>query len=336
MLLKSRKGRSIYECDIVLADLGTSHFKKINSCQQDISDGDSHGTYAYGRFSSATLAILILNKNDLGAPEAHRIHKFSSLPLTVKQNVDIWSLGCVYSEVAVWIAHGWKKVEEYQLQRQREVAQKLSPEDGDLFHDGENPLEAVKTSHRNFKLSRRVDDFITEKVLDLIDSEMLIKHEYRRNAMQLSGTAQVIIRGARKELARFHAGTISQNHEIKAWTTSPILHLGPLNFDPRPGPSSPPNPVSPENSQLDEVRDLPPSHENHYFEPSAKVDAVSIESVERGKDREEPPILTVEKALKWRREKKWKMNAVLPDQHLLEDLRNRDHASPSTVLTFSY
>ena len=47
--MKSREVASSYNCDIVLADLGTSHFKQSTADQQDTSDQDTHGTYSYGK-----------------------------------------------------------------------------------------------------------------------------------------------------------------------------------------------------------------------------------------------------------------------------------------------
>ncbi|KAL1635093.1 hypothetical protein SLS56_001845 [Neofusicoccum ribis] len=70
-----------------LSDLGLSHFKKSKG--KEAADGDTYGTRTYG------------------APECFRVDGVvGSLNISVKQNVDIWSLGCVWSEAAVWVISG--------------------------------------------------------------------------------------------------------------------------------------------------------------------------------------------------------------------------------------
>lgn len=261
-----------------------------------------------------------------GAPEAHRLGpKFSDLRLSVKQNVDIWSLGCVFSVVATWITHGWKKVEEYQHQRRQEVARKLRQEDGDLFHDGEDPLEAVHSSHENVKLSARRNDFITVKVLDIVIAEMLKKHQYQLSAMQLCGKAEMVISQARAELVSYLAP--SPDRESKTWTGSPILGVpSPLNFDPQRRLSVLPQCDQSENNGIIDGRNSPHSDEHHHTKPSSEATHAVVQSNGKSQDLEEPPSISVAHVRRWRAEKKWKLNAALPEKELLEGLRDRDNA----------
>ena len=48
ILVKSRNDASIYGCHFLIADLGLTHFKKVVHPEQDTSDKDAGGTYAYG------------------------------------------------------------------------------------------------------------------------------------------------------------------------------------------------------------------------------------------------------------------------------------------------
>ncbi|KAL6716241.1 hypothetical protein ACLMJK_005807 [Lecanora helva] len=220
ILVKSRQGASIFDSDVILASFTCSHFKQIARNQFDTADKDSHGTYAYG------------------APETFR--KEFNTPLYVEQDVDIWSLGCVYSVVASWITAGWGKVEEYRLQRQTEVEQKLGLSHGDLFHDGQIPLEAVRSNHENVKLNHRIDDFITVKVLDLIMTNMLKTQGHRLNADQLYFEAQTIVTEARADLQKFWSSSSPSEGQtgVRSHRSNPSMLNKTLDVSRRPSVSS--------------------------------------------------------------------------------------------------
>src|ERR1700730_2712366 len=57
------------------------------------------------------------------------------------QAVDIWSLGCIYSEAAMWIADGYSGVVDYRRQRIAETDKVPHFKGGDCFHDGERVLK---------------------------------------------------------------------------------------------------------------------------------------------------------------------------------------------------
>ena len=48
----SREGRSVYDADFKLADLGLSHFKHHHPASGDVTDQDTFGTSAYGEYPS--------------------------------------------------------------------------------------------------------------------------------------------------------------------------------------------------------------------------------------------------------------------------------------------
>ena len=117
-----------------------------------------------------------------GAPESRR-YDSSELgePRLVTPSVDVWSLGCVFSEVAVWIANGWTSVVGYRYNRREECSRKLHAKVGDLFHDGTKVLDAVRSAHAG-----TVHDTVSYWIIgDLVDT-MLVPSIQRPSAKNLA------------------------------------------------------------------------------------------------------------------------------------------------------
>ena len=118
----------------------------------------------------------------LGAPETFRSHgDTSSIPLQITKAVDIWSIGCVFSEVSVWAHHGWKRVVEYRRQRKAEVEAEGGGEGEHVFHFDGNLLDAVNNIHEDMLGKKTTKDFITRSVLDRLVTDML-QHNARPDA----------------------------------------------------------------------------------------------------------------------------------------------------------
>ena len=150
------------------------------------------------------LAVYMLTQG-AGAPETFRIGtKMQTIALAVTPAVDVWSLGCIYSECATWIGLGRSRVKEYQRQRRKELKELYKRDLGDLFHDGHKPLEAVKHNHTNVKKNCRREDFVTTKVIDDIIVFMMWEvKEHRSNAQQLCGASERVLNAAQADLKAF-------------------------------------------------------------------------------------------------------------------------------------
>ena len=96
----------------------------------------------------------------------------------VKQNVDIWSLSCVFSEVATWVFGGWHQLEEYRLRRVQETERRFRKRE-DCFHDDYDLLMTVKQSHDDI-ISRSADDPITPEVVKTLIYDMMLPREADR------------------------------------------------------------------------------------------------------------------------------------------------------------
>jgi hypothetical protein len=137
-----------------------------------------------------------------GAPECCRSNELIERNgLRVSQKVDIWSLGCVYSEAAVWIVLGPEGIERYRQERKKATEQiKPAFNGGDCFHDGEKVLDIVLQMHRHVQGITRGGDYITGKVLEIMVMEMLGPWSARPSAEQLRTKSQRIISEANERL----------------------------------------------------------------------------------------------------------------------------------------
>lgn len=136
----------------------------------------------------------------LGAPETYRSHESSdSAPLQVTKAVDMWSIGCVFSEVAVWAHHGWKRVDEYRRRRSDEIETKGGAAGEYIFHWDGSLLDAVDNIHQDMLAKNTVKDLLTRSVLDRLVVDML-QHESRPYAKFVFDRSKRLIKECEKRL----------------------------------------------------------------------------------------------------------------------------------------
>jgi hypothetical protein len=120
--------------------------------------------------------------------------------LHVKQSVDVWSLGCVYSEVAVWVVRNKRDLERYRQNRQDETRRIYNFRDGGCFHNGKEMLQSVNNMHAQVFEDVRGSDHVTKSVIKKMIDEMLDNVEGRPTAVQLWSKCQKILQDAETKL----------------------------------------------------------------------------------------------------------------------------------------
>lgn len=95
-------------------------------------------------------------------------------PPMVSKNIDVWSLGCVFSEAATWVVLDTPGVLQYD--RIRRVAHAKLNNESDAFH---NVLKHVNEWHEYLRSAARGTDPFTSHVLDLVDAHMLVAADKR-------------------------------------------------------------------------------------------------------------------------------------------------------------
>ncbi|KAL8702872.1 MAG: hypothetical protein Q9201_003963 [Fulgogasparrea decipioides] len=115
------------------------------------------------------------------APETLRPDMMvGSFPVQVKPDVDVWSVGCVLSEAAVWSKFGWRRVREYRNRRREEVKKMRNWEGEYIFHDGTEVLSTVRGIHKHIMKEARELDQVTVEILRHVDVGMLLKEQEPR------------------------------------------------------------------------------------------------------------------------------------------------------------
>lgn len=118
--------------------------------------------------------------------------------------IDIWSLGCVFSEALVWAVYGEERLAKYRTLRSTEIDQVNGLKEagyGTCFHNGREMLSAVATMLKNACNDRRHHDYVSEALARMIE-RMLQPPQYRLDAMQVYNECQQVLRGAEEKLSR--------------------------------------------------------------------------------------------------------------------------------------
>ena len=151
---------------------------------------------------------------------------------------DIWSLGCIYSEAAIWIADGYTGLEEYRYQRQVEASSTCPIPSIDTFspfHNGTEILQSVLDAHTDIEDRLRRSDNTSKNVLDTMVQEMLWEED-RPSARALLRKADIVLMkakqksgvGAKKESEMVRPGSRHRNEYPPPQLPSPTQPLPPL------------------------------------------------------------------------------------------------------------
>ncbi|KAL8938633.1 MAG: hypothetical protein Q9211_003117 [Gyalolechia sp. 1 TL-2023] len=179
ILVVSRNNASPYDCDFKIADFGLAHFQRFGTSTRDATDKDQHGSNAYS------------------APEAYRSTASERERLQVPQNVEIWSMGCILSEVATWVTEGMPKVLEYRRRRATEVHSKAATNEELFFHDYK-VLDTVNQIHEEIKRNSRPADRITDAIIQrLVKGMMITDHQARASSKHFLDRSRQILDEAR-------------------------------------------------------------------------------------------------------------------------------------------
>ena len=151
----------------------------------------------------------------------------------MRQNIDIWSLGCVFSEAVRWLPHTYRGIVAYSAERKAEIDNIPSFNGVDCFHNGQKALTAVRESNEKAKKTLLRKDFITDKVMEMI-GDMLVPAEERPDTRFLWSKQIRILESAKDQLASLTSPTEEPNALLPRWPA-----LSPHNTLPIPAPKQP-------------------------------------------------------------------------------------------------
>ncbi|KAK4952431.1 hypothetical protein LTR10_009237 [Elasticomyces elasticus] len=198
ILVRSKPGVSPYSWSFKLADYGRSHFKASNTSSLLMTDYDTFGTKMHG------------------APECYRPDRFTrTTRLQVPQGVDIWSLGCVWSEVAVWVVQGSAGLDTYR-ERRTTATEALELENPGCFHDGEKVLPCIREVHEGLRwLEMSDEDYLTGNVWhDLIEKMLCSNGHQRPSSRELRQETSKRLSEAGHRLSELNRNTLSRAQTV--------------------------------------------------------------------------------------------------------------------------
>lgn len=275
-----------------------------------------------------------------GAPECFRgDDSLEHIELKVKPLIDIWSFGGVCSEAAVWVVLGKAGLNEYRLQREREIRAKRTSQDGRCFHDGEKILETVKNMHdRLLKQGEiRPSDHVTGPVLDQMVVYMLEEDPDGRNdANWHHKKGERILKAAKEKLSspsfdpKLPMAPVQNPNKAGQYLQSVTHPHGPPPNLPRYSPT--PGIRRYSTNQGEASQNSPP--ETPTYSPMATTtDAVGSAELAARTKKPEIPYLSFTDAKRLRDSRR----ALLPeDENLLNDLKCRDHVNITIPYSFDH
>ncbi|KAL9079836.1 MAG: hypothetical protein Q9157_001292 [Trypethelium eluteriae] len=175
ILCQLSEGQSPYQCMFKLADLGLSHL--IDYEQESHMALDNSGARIYS------------------APEAYRADSITGrCDRVVSEKADVWSLGCILAEAAVWIITGRLGLEDF---RNRRAKMNSTLQGLGCFHDGLKLLGLVDKTLKDLIEYRRISDPVTDRLIPLI-LKMLWRETPRPYARDLWIEARSVLEVSRQ------------------------------------------------------------------------------------------------------------------------------------------
>ncbi|KAF3025894.1 hypothetical protein E8E14_014851 [Neopestalotiopsis sp. 37M] len=166
-LFGSKDDNRPFSYTIKIGDFGSSYSRSANPAFPTQSIPDKGATRIYG------------------PPETFL---GDSLNFKPESSVDIWAIGCIMIEMAVWITGGKLALNDFRRERMEEtkvLPQHKSLGRSDCFHDASDVLNSVKNVIQNIEENRRQHDDITPAMVNLALSYVLIRKNERLHADQL-------------------------------------------------------------------------------------------------------------------------------------------------------
>lgn len=175
------------------------------SCEEDTSE-DYKATFKIGDFGeSSVMRSDPYSQTSRGRDNRSsrtycppELHWNDEVDFPVNPLVDIWSLGCVLIETALWVTSGERARIAFQ-QRRRDENGRVSPIQrglgrSDCFHNGKDRLQTVSDVYDFIKRHGRRSDGLTPDIVLFVLNRVLVEKRERYNARLLATELDNLIR----------------------------------------------------------------------------------------------------------------------------------------------
>lgn len=156
--------QSLYEFDVKWTDFG--HSSVATAEGEKLKGVDHHGNATYS------------------PPEA--AHHFEAIERgqdSVTSALDVWALGCIYVQLAAWVADGFENIKTLGDLRKEELSHHprfVGSNSGNSFHNGADTLRSIKEYYNLIMSQISGWDEITPRILDIVMEDMLRKEPNSR------------------------------------------------------------------------------------------------------------------------------------------------------------
>lgn len=144
-------------------------------------------------------------------------------------HADMWSFGCVLSEVVVWVIHGYSSNDGLKGYRSRREAHQPNFSPADCFHDGDEVISAVTTEMSTALRQKRQYDSVTQAIVNMVEQMLEKDPELRPTAKQCRRTEDKLMEQARKDL---RDNLVAENTSSKVKKSNPTKPTRSRTHDP--------------------------------------------------------------------------------------------------------
>ncbi|CAH0025734.1 unnamed protein product [Clonostachys rhizophaga] len=116
------------------------------------------------------------------------IYLGDSVKYVVGSTLDMWSIGCIIFEAAVWLVCGERGRQDFRRKRLEEISRLTTLKNlgyGDCFHNRSVALECIAEYADLMKLHGRQSDEITRQIVKLATKNLLVVRDSRINSLNL-------------------------------------------------------------------------------------------------------------------------------------------------------
>jgi hypothetical protein len=211
----------------MLADLGLSHFSAVvEGNDQSTRDGRG-GSQAYCMMPTLT-SYATADWSCTGAPERNLDRGWvDHFQPRVKQNVDTWSLACVYSEHQAWVQGGYEGPYGLSAYREKRSShENIDPALGACFHDKNGGLlPVVEEWHKESLELCATQDHVSPIIWNDLLRRMFAHSSTRLDARQALADSQEVVGSARGRLqdpkARYKPNSMSPTPQVDSPPKTP-------------------------------------------------------------------------------------------------------------------
>uniref|UniRef100_A0A0B7KEL8 Protein kinase domain-containing protein n=1 Tax=Bionectria ochroleuca TaxID=29856 RepID=A0A0B7KEL8_BIOOC len=144
------------------------------------------------------------------------IYLGDSVKYIVGPTLDMWSIGCIIIEAAVWLTFNERGRQDFRNKRIEEISKLPDLRNlgyGDCFHDGSVALKCVTEYVNLMKLHGRPSDKITPEIVNLATENLLVEEDSRINSLNLHSRLRAILNDKRS------SEKLDPTHSLEAYQT---------------------------------------------------------------------------------------------------------------------